>query len=36
MIWTKEFREIIAGKYETHSPYRIKERIDFVKNALLK
>lgn len=35
--WTKssEFKEIISGKYETHNPKRIKERIEFVKNALL-
>jgi hypothetical protein len=30
-----KFKEIISGKYETHSPRRIKERVEFVKNQLL-
>jgi hypothetical protein len=32
---SKEFREIISGKYHTHTPNRIKARVDFVKNNLL-
>ncbi|ESU20951.1 hypothetical protein FCR2A7T_07210 [Flavobacterium cauense R2A-7] len=35
-IKSKAFNEVIAGKYETHSPRRIKERIEFVRNALNK
>jgi uncharacterized protein with ParB-like and HNH nuclease domain len=33
---TPEFRLIISGKYETHKPIRINQRIDYVKNQLLK
>lgn len=32
---SKEFKQNISGKYHTHIPRRIKERIEFVKNKLL-
>ena len=32
---TSEFNKIISGKYETHSPERIKERIEYVRDRLL-
>ena len=37
-VWlkSKEFKEILSGKYHTHSPKRIKERIEFVRDNLLK
>ncbi|RDB07491.1 DUF262 domain-containing protein [Runella aurantiaca] len=36
--WLKssDFQQIISGKYETHTPKRINQRVDFVKNQLLK
>lgn len=34
-LQSPEFRQIVQGKYETHSPKRIKERIEFVKTKLL-
>lgn len=30
-----DFKQVISGKYETHTPQRIKERIEFVRNMLL-
>ena len=32
---SKEFKQNISGKYHTHIPRRIKERIEFVKNKLI-
>ncbi|GIJ93589.1 DUF262 domain-containing protein [Capnocytophaga stomatis] len=32
---SNEFKSVISGKYHTHTPQRIKERIEFVKNKLL-
>ena len=34
-INSKEFKTIISGKYRTHIPDRIKERILYVKNKLI-
>lgn len=34
-INSKEFKTIISGKYRTHIPDRIKERISFVKDKLI-
>lgn len=31
----KDFRPLVSGKYKTHSPEKIKSRIDYVKNKLL-
>ena len=31
----KHFRNLIAGKYRTHTPEKIRDRIDFVKNKIL-
>ena len=35
VVSSKEFLKVISGKYHTHTPRRIVERIDFIKNALL-
>ncbi|MGG4501638.1 DUF262 domain-containing protein [Paenibacillus polymyxa] len=32
---SKEFNETVSGKYHTHTPNRIKQRINFVKDHLL-
>jgi len=36
-LWLKnhEFKILISGKYRTHSPEKIKQRIEFVKNKVL-
>lgn len=36
IVKTEEFKKIISGKYHTHTPDRITQRIDYVKNYLLK
>lgn len=35
IVKSKEFLEIISGKYRTHIPHRIMARIDYIKNKLL-
>lgn len=35
IIKSKEFRIIISGKYHTHTPEKIKERVEFVRDRLL-
>ncbi len=35
VVDSREFLKVISGKYHTHTPRRIVERIDFIKNALL-
>jgi hypothetical protein len=35
-LYSKDFKEILSGKYHTHSPRRIRERIEFVRDNLLK
>jgi hypothetical protein len=34
-INSTDFKSIISGKYRTHIPDRIKERISFVKDKLI-
>jgi hypothetical protein len=37
-LWLKnyDFKILISGKYRSHSPEKIKQRIDFVKNKMLR
>jgi hypothetical protein len=35
LLNSKEFKEIISGKYHTHTPKRIRERVDFIKKGLV-
>lgn len=35
VVVSEKFLKVISGKYHTHTPRRIMERIDFIKNVLL-
>ena len=35
IVKSPEFKQVISGKYHTHTPKRIIERIDYIKNYLL-
>lgn len=35
IVKSPKFKQVISGKYHTHTPNRIRERIDYIKNHLL-